>query len=63
MTGSHLYDKTPFTVSQECIEEGYFVTKAKPSQGLRMVYLPKDERDLEFVPCDMKMEGDVHHRV
>jgi len=46
--GSHLFDSTPFTISEENIEDGYFPVRCKPSQGLRMVYLPKDDRDLEF---------------
>lgn len=56
MTGSHLYDKNPFNLSQEAIEEGYFPTQVKPSKGLRLVYLPKDDRDLEFATTNIKLE-------
>lgn len=49
-TGAHLFDTTPFNIAEDTIEEGYFVTRAKPSQGIRLVYLPKDDKDLQFAP-------------
>lgn len=49
MSGSHVYNTTPFEMNDEAIEEGYFaVQNVKPSQGVRLVYYPKDESDLEF---------------
>ena len=42
ITGSHLFDTNPFIIDEEHIEEGYFPTKVRPSEGLRLVYLPKD---------------------
>jgi len=55
MVGSHIFDQNPFTVSEEIIEEGYFVTRGKPADGMRLVYLPKDERDLEFADTSTRL--------
>lgn len=55
-TGSHIFDSTPFNINEEHIEEGYFPTRCNPSHGIRLVYLPKDEADLEFSPTQLKME-------
>lgn len=57
ITGSHIFDSTPFTINEEHIEEGYFPTKVKPMEGLRLVYLPKDEKDLTFEPCNTILES------
>lgn len=52
MTGSHSLNTTPFTATEDKIEEGYYATKARPSEGLRMTWLPTDEKDLEFHDAD-----------
>ncbi len=48
ITGGHIFDANPWLLSEDRIEEAYMVHKCKPSSGLRMVYMPKDEKDLEF---------------
>ena len=49
MSGSHVYNMTPFELNDEAIEEGYYaVQNVRPSEGIRLVYYPKDPSDLEF---------------
>jgi len=55
LVGSHVYNGTPLTLSEDMIEEGYMVTRCRPHEGLRMVYTPKDDRDLEFCPSNKKL--------
>lgn len=52
MVGSHLMDKPVFNINEEAVEEGHFTTRVRPSQGVRLVYLPCKEDDLEFKICD-----------
>ena len=61
MVGSHVFDATPLTIDETTIENGYFVTRKRPSEGMRMVYIPKDSSDLDFVPQTFKLspEGPV----
>lgn len=55
MVGSHLFNATPFTLSQDMIEEGYFPVHSAPHEGLRFVYVPRDDNDLTFTPLDKKI--------
>jgi hypothetical protein len=50
MVGSHIFDATPWTLNEDVIENGYFVTRGKPHDGIRLVYIPKDEHDLTYAP-------------
>lgn len=52
ISGGHMFDKNPWLVSEDEIEESYMTCRAKPNQGIRMVYMPKDEKDLDFAPCN-----------
>lgn len=52
MVGSHLMDKPIFNINEEAVEDGHFVTRSKPHQGIRLVYLPCKEDDLEFKITD-----------
>jgi hypothetical protein len=55
IVGSHVFNATPFTLSEDIIEEGYFPVRAAPHEGLRFVYVPKDEKDLQFTPLQRKI--------
>lgn len=57
MTGSHVYNATPFTLNDDLIEEGYMPIRARPHEGIRLVYMPKDDADLEFTPVQAIIEG------
>jgi hypothetical protein len=48
MAASHVYDKRVCELSEKAVEEGYYVTRARPHEGIRMVYQPKDELDFTF---------------
>lgn len=57
MTGSHIYNGTPFTLNDDQIEEGYMPVRGRPHEGIRMVYMPRDDRDLEFSPANVIFGG------
>lgn len=43
MSGGHVYNTTPFELSDESVEEGFFkVSNVHPREGVRLVYYPKD---------------------
>lgn len=50
ISAGHVFDGNPWLISEERIEEAYMTHRCKPSEGMRMVYMPKDEKDLEFAP-------------
>jgi hypothetical protein len=37
------------------MDNGYFVTRARPREGMRLVWLPKDEDDLNFSDTNFKI--------
>jgi len=39
------------------VENGFFVRRSRPSEGSRLVYIPKDDGDLEFCPQEFKFSG------
>lgn len=47
-----MWECKPPGVSEERIENGYFVHRGKPSEGIRMVWLPKDKSDCDFYNSD-----------
>lgn len=54
MSGAHVYNVSPFELSDEVIEEGHFATKnVRPNEGIRLVYYPKDPDDLNFIPSNI----------
>lgn len=55
MVGSHVFNATPLTLTQDIIEEGYFPVRAAPHEGLRFVYVPRDDQDLQFTALDKKV--------
>lgn len=38
MAGAHIYDKRPCELSEDAIEDGYYVTRCRPIDGMRLVY-------------------------
>lgn len=50
LCASHIFSSMPHLIDEQLIEEGYFVTRKRPSEGIRMCYLPKDDADLEYEP-------------
>jgi hypothetical protein len=50
MVGGHMYGQGINNFGLEDIEHSQYVTKAKPSEGLRFVYLPVDGPDYDFAP-------------
>lgn len=56
LVGGHLFDSNPWLVTEDAIEESYMHCRAKPSQGMRAVYMPKDEKDLEFATTAIKLD-------
>lgn len=57
MTGSHTFTSSPLLLNEEIIEDGYFKTCTKPREGLRMVWIPKDDADMEYTPQEYKLNG------
>lgn len=56
MSGGHVYNVSPFELSDEVIEEGHFTIKnARPKEGVRLVYYPKDPNDMNFKPATLAL--------
>lgn len=53
--GSHLYGDTPFAAGEDAIEEGFHRAGGRPQEGLRFVYLPRSEVDLEMSECNYRL--------
>lgn len=55
-SAGHVYNATPFEISDEVIEEGHFTSlNVRPKEGTRLVYYPKDPNDLNFQPTNLAM--------
>ncbi len=50
--GSHVFDSSLGRVSEDVIENGYYITRGRPHEGIRLAYLPRDEGDLEYTGLD-----------
>lgn len=42
-------------ISDEIVDNGYFSVRARPREGMRLVWLPKDEADFEFFDCNHRL--------
>lgn len=51
MVGSHVFDATIGMISEDIVENGYYITRGRPHEGMRLSYLPRDESDTEY--CDL----------
>lgn len=56
LVGSQLYGDTPFAIGSDAIEEGYHRAQGRPMEGLRFVYLPRNEADLDMKECNYKLQ-------
>ena len=48
MVGGHIYGVTPDVLTNDDIENSQFLTRCRPSEGQRFVYLPMEEADYDF---------------
>lgn len=46
--GAHVYDSTLGRISEDVIENGYYISRGRPHEGIRLAYLPRDDGDLEY---------------
>ena len=56
MYGSHVMDSTLGRISEDVIENGYYITRGRPHEGMRLAYLPRDEADIEYCALDYKIK-------
>lgn len=42
-------------MSDEIIENGYYLARGRPTQGTRQVWFPKDDGDLQFFDTNYKI--------
>jgi hypothetical protein len=54
--GSHVMDSTLGRISEDVIENGYYITRGRPHEGIRLSYLPRDDGDLEYTGLDQKIK-------
>lgn len=45
MTAAHVYESEVGRISEEIVENGYFNVRARPFEGVRLVWLPRDNSD------------------
>lgn len=57
MCGGHIYGQSISEIVIDDIENAQSMAMGRPSDGLRFVYLPKDNKDYEYYPCKL----DVAH--
>ena len=48
MSASHVYEAEIGRIDTNIVENGYFNVRGRPSQGARLVWIPKDNGDQEF---------------
>lgn len=48
MQGSTVLDAPLGQFSDDIINDGYFVVRGRPREGIRLVWMPKEEDDLNF---------------
>ena len=58
ISGSHVFDSTLGRISEDVVENGYYITRGRPHEGMRLSYLPRDESDLEWCNMDYKVWTD-----
>lgn len=50
LSAAHIFSTMPHLIDEQMIEIGFFCARKKPSEGVRMCFLPKDDADLEYEP-------------
>jgi hypothetical protein len=53
--GSHVFDSSLGRISEDVIENGYYITRGRPHEGVRLAYLPRDESDIDYCGLDYKI--------
>jgi len=48
LTAAHILDNSIGLMSDDIVDNGYYITRCRPSEGARLVYCPRDNSDLEF---------------
>jgi hypothetical protein len=46
--GCHIWDRQPFSINTDVCEQSYFYKVAKPCEGMRVCWVPKDDMDSEM---------------
>lgn len=57
LVGSHVYDSTLGRISENVVENGYYISRGRPNEGIRLAYLPRDDGDLEYTGLDYKIDS------
>lgn len=55
LVGAHVYDSTLGRISENVVENGYYISRGRPNEGIRLAYLPRDDGDLEYTGLDYKV--------
>ena len=50
-----MFESEPGRISDELMDNSYFTTRGRPNEGMRLVWLPKDEDDLNFFDTNFKI--------
>ena len=57
MVASQLFGIDPDLITSDDIENGQFRSMAKPGDGMRTTYIPKDLNDYTYSPCTRPLVG------
>lgn len=57
MVGAHVYDSTLGRISENVVENGYYISRGRPHEGIRLAYLPRDDGDLEYTALDYRVKS------
>jgi hypothetical protein len=55
LVGAHVYDSTLGRISENVVENGYYISRGRPNEGIRLAYLPRDDGDLEYTGLDYRI--------
>lgn len=50
-----VWESQPPFISDEIVENGYYVQRNRPMTGSRIIYVPRDNSDLEFYGSEMEV--------
>ena len=56
LVGAHVYDSTLGHISENVVENGYYISRGRPHEGIRLAYLPRDDGDLEYTGLDYRIQ-------
>jgi hypothetical protein len=57
LVGAHVYDSTLGRISENVVENGYYISRGRPNEGIRLAYLPRDDGDLEYTGLDYRVHS------